>query len=119
MDMNKQTTDDDLLVSRFLKDHAPDVADNGFSRRVMAALPARTSWLSRCWTAFCLVIALALLIYGRVFDTLRGMARGLWADVVTNDLVLTSVPLSCYLVCVAIAVIGSCSLLAAERSLLR
>ena len=37
----KTMTDDDILLQQFFGEHQQHVADNGFTERVMAALPAR------------------------------------------------------------------------------
>ena len=52
---------DDLLLEQFFRAaSAEQLADDGFSRRVMARLPERQTRLSRIWTAACVAAAVAL-----------------------------------------------------------
>ena len=44
MDINK---DDELIVSRFFDEHKFDIADNGFSERVMEKLPSWSAKVNR------------------------------------------------------------------------
>ena len=50
MDM---TDNDDRLIAQFMTEHKPQVADMGFTRRVMRHLPQHTDRLNRYWTLFC------------------------------------------------------------------
>ncbi|MDO4163078.1 MAG: DUF5056 domain-containing protein [Bacteroides sp.] len=56
---------DDKLIEQFLAAGKQEIADNGFSRRVVQRLPRRESLLSRLWTGFCFALALVLFF---VFD---------------------------------------------------
>ena len=60
--MNKN---DEQLISKFMQANKQDVADNGFSRRVMRRLPIRAKAISDILTAIC-VVASCILFY--VFD---------------------------------------------------
>lgn len=66
---------DDKLLASFFAEHRQEIADNGFSRRVMRHLPDRVQRLSQIWTTFCFTLALVLFIafdgLQLVLDTLR------------------------------------------------
>lgn len=53
---------DDKLLASFFAEHQQEIADNGFSRRVMRRLPDRTRHLSQLWSACCFTLALVLFI---------------------------------------------------------
>jgi hypothetical protein len=53
MDM---TENDDKLIQSFFEDNMKEVADDGFSERVMRHLPRRAASLNRIWTIFCSVL---------------------------------------------------------------
>ncbi len=44
---------DDLLVRSFFADNRIDIADDGFTERVMRGLPSRAVRLNRIWTVIC------------------------------------------------------------------
>lgn len=50
---------DNILIEQFFQEAAQQqIEDNGFSERVMAALPVRRiNWLSHLWTVFCMTVA--------------------------------------------------------------
>jgi hypothetical protein len=55
---------DDELLRKFFADNKHEIADNGFSRRVMRRLPARrTRLLWHVWSAFCCTLALLLFVW--------------------------------------------------------
>lgn len=51
------------LLRDFFAENKQEIADNGFSRRVMHHLPDRSNRLARIWSAFVMTVAAALL-YG-------------------------------------------------------
>lgn len=68
MDM---TENDDRLIERFFKEaSAQQIADDGFTERVMSSLPdarpSKTRQLSRLWTWFCIFVG------GLMFFLLNG-----------------------------------------------
>lgn len=69
------TENDDKLLENFFAEKRQEVADNGFTRRVMRNLPCRDNRLARLWTAggFTLAAVLFVLLDGiqLVWDTLR------------------------------------------------
>ena len=73
----------DKMIESFLKDHTLEVADNGFTDRVMRALPEE-EWqrsaalrfqkrLSQLWTAACIVAAVGFFAY-----------TGLWSAILID-----------------------------------
>ena len=44
--------DNDKLLRDFFAENKQEIADNGFSRRVMHHLPDRSNRLARIWSAF-------------------------------------------------------------------
>lgn len=59
--------DDNKLLKDFFSEHKQEIADNGFSRRVIKNLPNRALRISNTWTTCCCAIALIL------FFTLGGL----------------------------------------------
>lgn len=53
---------DDKLLTSFFAGHRQEIADNGFSRRVMRHLPDRSRRLSQIWVTFCFTLALVLFV---------------------------------------------------------
>lgn len=51
---------DDKLLKQLFSAHKQEIADNGFSRRVIKNLPDRSLRISRIWTACCGALALIL-----------------------------------------------------------
>lgn len=58
----------DKLLEQFFADNRQEIADNGFTRRVMHRLPSNSRRLSQIWTAFCFTLALVLFV---AFDGLQ------------------------------------------------
>ena len=65
----------DKLLTSFFAEHRQEIADNGFSRRVLRHLPDRSRHLAQIWTAFCFTLALVLFVsldgVQLILDTLR------------------------------------------------
>lgn len=62
-------TDDQLLEKFFQTARQMEVADNGFSDRVMQHIPnERTLKLSRMWTAFCILVAVVIFVVFHGWD---------------------------------------------------
>lgn len=61
---------DDKLLEEFFAAGKQEIADNGFTHRVMRHLPNRESRLSRIWTTFCFTLSIVLFI---AFDGLQLM----------------------------------------------
>lgn len=48
--------DNDKLLRDFFAENKQEIADNGFSRRVMHHLPDRSNRLARIWSAFVMTV---------------------------------------------------------------
>lgn len=51
---------DDKLLVQFFAENRQEIADNGFTYRVMHHLPDRTRRISQLWVTFCYTLALVL-----------------------------------------------------------
>jgi hypothetical protein len=77
---------DDLLLQQFFADAAcQQVADDGFTERVMRRLPARVDWFSRLWTLGCWVVFVVCFV---AFDGWQLLSRHL--DGLLHTLLTTS-----------------------------
>ena len=56
------TENDDKLLDSFFAEERQEVADNGFTRRVMRSLPRRSNRLARLWTAGGFALAAVLFV---------------------------------------------------------
>ena len=54
--------DNDKLLKDFFAENKREIADNGFSRRVMHQLPDRSNRLARLWTLFVMTVGAVLFI---------------------------------------------------------
>lgn len=63
---------DEQMLRSFFASHQLDVPDNGFSDRVMAALPVGKVYrIARLWTWICIVLAALLLVFGNGWQCLK------------------------------------------------
>lgn len=61
--------DNDLLLQQFFSEAArQQLADDGFSHRVMKRLPSRTNWFVRIWTTVCVVVGAILFVVFRGWE---------------------------------------------------
>ena len=95
MDM---TDNDDRLIAQFMTEHKPQVADMGFTRRVMRHLPQHTDRLNRYWTLFCFAI-------GALAVAMMGSLPRLVGVVAVNDCVRPSTLLTVVVAITAISII--------------
>lgn len=69
------TEDTDKLLKTFFAENRQEIADNGFSRRVMRRLPNGLNHLASLWTGLCFVLAVVLFVcmdgLQLIGDTLR------------------------------------------------
>ena len=63
-----ERSDDALLEQFFSQARTQEIADNGFTERVMHRLPDRSMQLSRLWTLFCIGLGAVLLIVSILFQ---------------------------------------------------
>lgn len=64
--------DNDKLLVSFFAEHKHEIADNGFSRRVLRRLPGYR--LSQIWTICCFTLAFVLLV---AFDGVQAILNAL------------------------------------------
>lgn len=55
--------DNDKFLRDFLAENKQEIADNGFSRRVMHHLPGRSNRLARIWSTFVMAVAAVLFVW--------------------------------------------------------
>lgn len=65
----------DKLLYGFFSESKQEIADKGFSRRVMSQLPDRSNRLARVWTAFTLTIGAILFILLGGLEAVLGTLR--------------------------------------------
>ena len=96
------TENDDKLIEQFLATGRRDIADNGFTRRVMRRLPNRRERLAQLWTraGFTLALALFLALDGvqLLWDALReafasAIEQGMAANVDPKSLLVAGIVL--------------------------
>lgn len=66
---------DDKLLKQFFSEHKQEIADNGFSRRVIKHLPDRSLKISRIWTTCCCAVALILFFALNGLQAIVGVLR--------------------------------------------
>lgn len=76
---------DDKLLKQFFSEHKQEIADNGFSRRVMHHLPNRQIQLARWWSLCCFVVGLLWFTLNNGWVLLKGTLQGIWADIITSS----------------------------------
>ena len=80
---------DEELIGKFFAEQTFDVADHGFTNRVMHRLPDRSVRLNKIWTAVCAIAVVAVFILTKGWIPLLGSLQGLLADTVTSVSQLT------------------------------
>ncbi|MEY8686831.1 DUF5056 domain-containing protein [Bacteroides sp. AN502(2024)] len=73
--------DNDKLLHDFFAENKQEIADNGFSRRVMHGLPGRSNHPARIWSAFIMTVTAALFIWlgglEAAWETIREVLIGM------------------------------------------
>lgn len=79
-------TDNELLEQLFRPAREMQIADNGFSEKVMKDLPQGrdVKRLSRLWTIFCVVVAIVLFVLLGAWDTVI-MGLLTWLSTLPNQ----------------------------------
>lgn len=72
------------ILEQFFADNRHEIADNGFSNRVMRHLPDHNYRLSQIWTAFCFAIALILFVALDGLQLVLGTLRETFISVIEN-----------------------------------
>ena len=63
--------DNDSLLQQFFSEAASQqIADDGFTERVMQRLPSRMNWFVRIWNTVCIVLFAVLFVVFRGWDLL-------------------------------------------------
>ncbi len=87
------TEDNEHMLQQFFSEAAQEqIADNGFTERVMQQLPARTGWFTRLWTPFCITVFVVLFIVFRGWELLfvhfRGMLQTIASQTFTTNMLM-------------------------------
>lgn len=70
---------DDKIIKDFLNQHRLEMADNGFSERVMESLPQRqTSLISCLWSALIIIIMVVYFVASHCINNIRQLLEGLF-----------------------------------------
>lgn len=93
--------DDRLLTLFFAEERQREIADDGFSRRVMRRLPLRHNRLATLWSAFCFLTAAVLFVTLEAWKPLWNVFREVFtvqlpqamAQVDTSSLVIAGLVL--------------------------
>lgn len=96
---------DDKLLSNFFAAEKQEIADNGFSRRVMLQVPRKVSRLTQLWAFFVSLVALLLFF---VFDGIQaviGTLRDVCVSMIQNS-ATTIDPKSLIIVVAVLAFLG-------------
>ena len=67
--------DNDKLLRDFFAENKQEIADNGFSRRVMHHLPDRSNRLARIWSAFVMTVRMVRRIGSSLGNNKRSIYR--------------------------------------------
>jgi uncharacterized membrane protein len=92
------TDNDNILIERLFEEASrQQIADDGFTKRVMAALPdnsaAKVRRLSRLWTWFCILVGLALFFLLDGWAVLKATLLAIFNTVLTSlSVLLTTAP---------------------------
>jgi len=92
------TDNDNILIERLFEEASrQQIADDGFTKRVMAALPdnsaAKVRRLSRLWTWFCILVGVALFFLLDGWAVLKATLLAIFNTVLTSlSVLLTTAP---------------------------
>ena len=70
--------DNDKLLRDFFAENKQEIADNGFSRRVMHHLPGRSNHLARIWSAFVMTACRTFCMVRRIGSSLGNNKRSIY-----------------------------------------
>ncbi len=76
--------DNDKILRNFFTENKQDIADNGFSRRVMRRLPDRSYRLARLWSAFVAAVATVLFIWLGGLEAAWGTIREVFIGMINH-----------------------------------
>ena len=70
---------DDKIIQDFLNQHRLEMADNGFSERVMESLPQRqTSLISGLWSTLIIILMVVYFVASHCINNIRQLLEGLY-----------------------------------------
>ena len=87
--------DNDKLLRDFFAENKQEIADNGFSRRVMHHLPDRSNRLARIWSAFVMTVAAALFVWLGGLEATWGNMQEATANIDQKSLIIITIVLLC------------------------
>lgn len=76
--------DNNKILRNFFTENKQEIADNGFSRRVMRHLPDRSYRLARLWTAFVMAVAAVLFIWLGGLEAAWGTIREVFIGMINH-----------------------------------
>ena len=76
--------DNDKLLRDFFAENKQEIADNGFSRRVMHHLPGRSNHLARIWSAFVMTVAAVLFVWLGGLEAAWGTIREVFIGMINH-----------------------------------
>ncbi|KAA6345467.1 hypothetical protein EZS27_006963 [termite gut metagenome] len=76
---------DDELLKQFFSEQKQEIADNGFSRRVIRHLPDRYKRLATLWIVFCSLCAVILFFAFSGIEIIIGILHKTVASIVQGD----------------------------------
>lgn len=76
--------DNDKLLRNFFAENKQEIADNGFSRRVMRHLPDRSCRLARIWSAFVTAVATVLFVWLGGLEATWGTIREVFIGMINH-----------------------------------
>lgn len=74
----------DKILRNFFAESKQEIADNGFSHRVMRHLPDRSYRLARLWTAFVMAVAAVLFIWLGGLEAAWGTIREVFIGMINH-----------------------------------
>lgn len=77
-------TDNDKLLQDFFAENKQEIADNGFSRRVMHHLPDRSYRLARIWSTSVMAIATVLFVWFGGLEAAWGTIREVFIGMINH-----------------------------------
>lgn len=92
---------DDKLIKSFMLAHKQELADNGFSRRVMRNLPQRAKWLSDILSITCATLCCILfyvfngfeILYQIIGEIIASQSYYLISDINFQSLIIATIAL--------------------------
>ena len=73
---------DDKLLKQYFGEHKLEIADNGFSHRVIKNLPGRSINVSGIWTTCCMAVALILFFALGGLQAIAGVLRETFTSII-------------------------------------